>query len=119
MHVFHILEYEDTSNVQSQPIQFLEEPKDHIAVAGTDMTFVCSPTVLMSNYNDIFSPHTMASWLYNNSIIESGYHYIISRNGNSTLTVKNVTSNDQGAYHCIIDEWRIKIRNRYSHLNGK
>ena len=79
MHVFHILEYEDTSNVQSQPIQFLEEPKDHIAVAGTDMTFVCSPTVLMSNYNDIFSPHTMATWLYNNSIIESGHHYIISQ----------------------------------------
>ena len=113
---FHILEYEDTFNVQPQPIQFLEEPKDHVTLAGADATFVCSTTVLMSN--DISSPRTMATWLYNNSIIESGHHYIISHNGSSTLTIKNVTSNDHGVYHCVVDEWRIRIRSRYGHLNG-
>ena len=109
-----LLEYDDTFNVQPQPIQFLEEPTDHVTLAGADVTFVCSTTVLMSN--DFSTPHT--TWLYNNSIIESGHHYIISHNGNSTLTVKNVTSNDQGVYHCMADEWRISIRSRYGQLNG-
>ena len=109
-----LLEYDDTFNVQPQPIQFLEEPTDHVTLAGADVTFVCSTTVLMSN--DFSTPHT--TWLYNNSIIESGHHYIISHNGNSTLTVKNVTSNDQGVYHCMVDEWRTNIRSRYGHLNG-
>ena len=107
--------FQNTFDVQSQLIWLLEEPKDHVALAGADVTFVCSTTVLMSN--DISSPHI--TWLYNNSIIESGYHYIITHNGSSTLTGKNVTSNDQGVYHCMLDEWRIKIRSRYGHLNGK
>ena len=111
---FRYTGYDKTFNVQPQPIQFLEEPKDHVTLAGADVTFVCSITVLMSN--GYSTPHT--TWLYNNSIIESGHHYIISHNGNSTLTVKNVTSNDQGVYHCMVDEWRIKIRSRYGHLNG-
>ena len=68
--VFYIVEYDDTFNVQPQPIQFLEEPTDHVTLAGADVTFVCSTTVLMSN--DISSPHI--TWLYNNSIIESGHH---------------------------------------------
>ena len=114
-YVFHISDYNNTFNVQPQPIRLLEEPKDHVALAGADVTFVCSTIVLMSN--DISSPHI--TWLYNNSIIESGHHYIISHNGSSTLTVKNVTSNDQGVYHCIVDEWRINIRSRCGHLNGK
>ena len=109
-----LLEYDDTFNVQPQPIQFLEEPTDHVTLAGADVTFVCSTTVLMSN--DFSTPHT--TWLYNNSIIESGNRYIISHNGNSTLTVKNVTSNDQGVYHCMVDEWRFSIRSRYGQLNG-
>ena len=113
-YVFHILDYDDTFNVQPQPIQFLKEPKDHVTLAGADVTFVCSTTVLMSN--GYSTAHT--TWLYNNSIIESGHHYIISHNGNSTLTVKNVTSNDQGLYHCMVDEWRINVRSRYGHLNG-
>ena len=113
--VFYIVEYDDTFNVQLQPIQFLEEPTDHVTLAGADVTFVCSTTVLMSN--DISTPHT--TWWYNNSIIESGHHYIITHNGSSTLTIKNVTSNDQGVYHCMVDEWRIKIRSRCDHLNGK
>ena len=113
--MFQLLEYDDTFNVQPQPIQFLEEPTDHVTLAGADVTFVCSTTVLMSN--GFSTPHI--TWLYNNSIIELGNHYIISHNGNSTLTVKNVTSNDQGVYHCMVDEWRINIRSRYGHLNGK
>ena len=105
-YVFHISDYNNTFNVQPQPIRLLEEPKDHVALAGADVTFVCSTTVLMSN--DISSPHI--TWLYNNSIIESS---------SSTMEVKNVTSNDQGVYHCMVDEWRIKIRSRCDHLNGK
>ena len=112
---FYIIEYDDTFNVQPQPIQFLEEPKDHVTLAGADVTFVCSTTVLMSN--DISSAHT--TWQYNNSTIESGNHYIITHNGSSTLTIKNVTSNDQGVYHCMVDEWRITIRSRYGHLDGR
>ena len=112
---FYIIEYDDTFNVQPQPIQFLEEPKDHVTLAGADVAFVCSTTVLMSN--DISSPHT--TWQYNNSTIESGHHYIITHNGSSTLTIKNVTSNDQGVYHCMVDEWRITIRSRYGHLDGR
>ena len=114
MYIFHIIGYDKTFNVQPQPIQFLEEPKDLVTVAGADVTFVCSTRVLMSN--DISSPYI--TWLYNNRIIESKHHYIVSHNGSSTLTVKNVTSNDQGVYHCEVDEWRIKIRSRYGHLNG-
>ena len=107
--------YDQTFNVQPQPIQFLEEPTDHVTLAGADVTFVCSTTVLMSD--GLSDLHT--TWLHNNNIIQSGHHYIISHNGNSTLTLKNVTSDDQGIYHCIVDDWRTKIRSRNSHLNGK
>lgn len=101
--------------MQPQPIQLLEEPKDHVTLAGADVTFLCSTTVFMSD--GLSTPHI--TWLYNNAIITSGDHYIISHNGNSTLTVKNVTRNDQGVYHCYVDDWKIKIRSRYGHLNGK
>ena len=113
LHVFS--GYDKTFNVQPQPIQFLEEPKDHVTLAGADVTFVCSTTVLMSD--GLFTPHT--TWLYNNTTITSGDHYIISHNGDNTLTVKNVTRDDQGVYHCHVDDWKIKIRSRYGHLNGK
>ena len=106
--------YDRTFNVQPQPIQFLEEPTDHVTLAGTDVTFVCSTKVLMTD--DYSKPNI--TWLYNNITIKSGHHHIYYYNGSSTLTVKNVTSNDQGVYHCEVDEWRIKIRSRYGHLNG-
>jgi len=111
----HISGYDNTFNVQPQPIQFLKEPKDHIAVAGTDVTFVCATTVLISN--GFHTPST--TWLHNNVKIKSEYHYTISHNDStSMLTVKNVTSNDQGVYHCYVDDWKIKIRSRYGRLNG-
>ena len=109
-------EYDKTFNVQPQPIQFLEEPTDHVTLAGADVTFVCSTATFMSK--DFFIPHT--TWCHNNSIVKLDHHYIISHNGSySTLTVKNVTSDDQGVYHCTVNDWKIKIRSRYGHLNGK
>ena len=107
--------YNKDFNVQPQLIQLLEEPKDHVTSAGADVTFVCSTTVFMSD--GLSTP--CITWLYNNTIITSGDHYIISHNVNSTLTVKNVTRSDQGVYHCYVDDWKIKIRSRYGHLNGK
>ena len=93
----------------------MEEPTDHVTLAGADVTFVCTTTVLMSD--GLSEPQT--TWLHNNNIIQSGHHYVISHNGNSTLVVKNVTSNDQGVYHCNVGEWKTKIRSRHGHLNGK
>ena len=93
--------------MQPQLIQFLEEPEDHVTLAGADVTFVCSITALMSD--GLSTPHT--TWLYNNTIITSGDH--------NTLTVQNVTRNHQGLYHCYVDDWKIKIRSRYGRLDGK
>ena len=92
----------------------MEEPKDHVTLAAADVTFVCSVTVLMAD--DYSKPHI--TWLHNNIAVKSGHHHITYYNGSSTLTIKNVTRNDQGVYHCVIDEWRIKIRSRYGYLNG-
>ena len=96
-------------HVHPQPIQFVEEPTDHLTVPGTDVTFVCT------------SSQNNTTWLHNNTIIEPGPHYNITSDdhGTSILTVRNVTTDDQGEYHCCVSEWRNKVRSRYSHLTGK
>ena len=110
------IEYDRTFNVQPHPIQFVEEPTDHVTLTGVEITFVCSTTVLM--FDGFSIPPT--TWFHNNTIINSDHHYNISDNGSySTLTVKNVTHDDQGVYHCIVSDWKINIRSRLGHLNGK
>ena len=101
--------------MQPQPIHFSKEPKDHVTLAGADVTFICSIAMLMSV--GITVPHT--TWLYNNTEITSERYHITSHNGSSTLTVKNVTTDDQGVYHCRLDDWKIRIRSKHGHLNGK
>jgi len=113
-YTYYFLEYDKAFNVQPKPIHFSEEPKDHVTLAGADVTFVCS--IRMSMSVGMTMPHT--TWLYNNTKITSGRYHIISHNGSSTLTVKNVTTDDQGVYHCCLDDWKIKIRSKYGHLNG-
>ena len=102
-----------TFDVQPQPIQFSREPNDHFTVPRADVTFVCSVTI-----SNGFS-HT--SWIYNNTIIKPGLHYNISNEGQSTsiLTVKNVSAEDQGDYHCSVSDWKATVRSRPGHLHGE
>ena len=46
------------------------------------------------------------------SVLINRFHY-------SILTVRNVTTDDQGEYHCCVSEWRNKVRSRYGHVVGK
>ena len=87
----------------------MEEPTDHLTVPGTDVTFVCT------------SSQNNTTWLHNNTIIEPGPHYNITSNdhGTSILTVRNVTTDDQGEYHCCVSEWKSKVQSRYGHLKSK
>lgn len=120
MHVYcsfilYILGYDKTFNVQPQPIQFVKEPTDHVTLTGESVTFVCSTTS-----DGLSKPGII--WFHNNSKIRSGHpHYNISHNGSSTgiLTIINVTVDDQGLYHCCVDDWKAKIRSNYGRLNGR
>ena len=98
--------------MQPQPIQFLREPDNHFTLSGVDVTFVCSVT-MFNGFSNTF-------WFFNNTVIEAGSHYSISNSGHSTstLTVKNVSIEDQGDYHCHINDWKTKIRSAPGHLHG-
>ena len=113
--LFFFSEYDyQTFYVQPQPIHFLTEPNDHFTVPGVDVTFVCSVTI-SNDFSHI-------NWFYNNSIIEAaGPRYIINNEGQSisTLTVKNVSIEDRGDYHCCVSDWKTKIRSRPGKLHGK
>ena len=108
------INYVDYNNfhVHPQPIQFMEEPKDHLTVSGIDVTLACTNS---QSSNSI-------TWYHNNTIIDpAGPHYDITSNDHRTsiLTVRNVTTDDQGEYHCCVSEWRNKVRSRSGHLKGK
>ena len=105
----------NTFNVQPQPIQFFQEPNDYVTLVGVDIEFVCNATITTLDNNSI-------TWYHNNTIIDpAGPHYNITSNdhGTSILTVRNVTTDDQGEYHCCVSEWRNKVRSRSGHLVGK
>ena len=81
-------------------------------MSGTDVTLLCTNN---QSSNSI-------TWYHNNTIIDpAGPHYNITSNdhGTSILTVRNVTTDDQGEYHCCVSEWRNKVRSRSGHLKGK
>ena len=98
--------------MQSHPVSFLSEPNDHITLPGADVTFVCS--VAMPN------SFSYITWLYNNTIIEGGIHYNIKNEGQTTsiLIIKNVSTEDQGDYHCRVRDWKTKVRSRSGQLHG-
>jgi len=98
-------------NVQPQPIQFLKEPDDCYAFSGATITFVCK--AILDDYS--------ITWYHNNTIIDpTGLHYNITSNdyGTSILIVRNVTTDDQGEYHCCVSEWRNKVKSRNGYLKG-
>jgi len=113
--IFHDIGYDEKSfKIQPQPVQFTQEPNDYIVFLGVDINFVCTMTITSLNNNSI-------TWFHNNAIIEPGPHYNITSDdhGTSILTVRNVTTDDQGEYHCCVSEWRNKVRSRYGHVAGK
>ena len=99
--------------VQPHPIHFSKEPNDYFSFAGTDVTFVCSLAM--------FNGFTETSWFFYNTIVKTGSHYNITSmdQATTTLTIKNISVQDQGDYHCCISDWRIKIRSRPGNLHGK
>ena len=103
----------NTFYVQPHPIQFSREPNDHFGFTGTDVTFVCSLTM--------FNGFTETSWFFNNTILKTGPHYNITSmdQGTTTLTITNISAQDQGEYHCRVSDWMTKIRSRPGHLHGK
>ena len=111
LHLCMFTGYDQKFQVHPKPIQFMEEPTDHLTVPGTDITFVCNSS--QSLY--------YTTWYHNNTIIEPGPHFNITSDdhGTSILTVRNVTTDDQGEYHCCVSEWRNKVRTRYGHLKGE
>ena len=110
-----MLEYDfKTFNVQPNPIQFLREPDDHFTLSSVDVTFVCSITIS----NKFFE----ISWVYNSTkIIKTGGHYRVSSEDQSIskLTIRNVSTKDQGDYHCFVSEWKTKARSKTGRLHGK
>ena len=112
---YSMLGYDErTFNVQPHPVQFLQEPNDYVVLVGVDIKFVCSTTITTLNSNSI-------NWLHDNTIIEPGPHYNITSDGHGTsiLIVRNVTTDDQGEYHCCVSEWKNKVRTKYGHVVGK
>ena len=103
----------NTFYVQPHPIQFTREPNDHFIFTGTDVTFVCSLVM--------FNGFIETSWFFNNTILKTGLHYNISSmgQGTTTLTIKNITAQDQGEYYCCVSDWMTKIRSRSGQLHGK
>ena len=99
--------------MQSQPVSFSREPDDHITLPGADVTFVCS-VAIPNGFSYI-------TWLYNNTIIKPGPHYIISSENQNTskLSIKNISTEDQGDYHCFVRDWKTKVRSRSGQLHGK
>ena len=60
--------------------------------------------------------------MYNNTkIIKTGDHYRVNSKDQSisTLTIRNVSTKDQGDYHCYASEWKIKVRSKPGRLHGK
>ncbi|XP_065909622.1 uncharacterized protein [Dysidea avara] len=109
---YSMLGYDErTFNVQPHPVQFLQEPNDYVVLVGVDIKFVCSTTITTLNSNSI-------NWLHDNTIIEPGPHYNITSDGHGTsiLIVRNVTTDDQGEYHCCVNEWKNKVRTKYGHV---
>ena len=37
----------------------------------------------------------------------------------SKLTIRNVSTKDQGDYHCFVSEWKTKARSKTGRLHGK
>ena len=112
--MYILLEYKyDTFDVQPHPIQFLREPDDHFAFSSVDVTFVCS-LATSNGFSKIF-------WLHNNTMIEAGSHFSINSMAQNvnTLTIRNVSTEDQGDYHCCVNDWKIKIRSKSGRLHGK
>lgn len=108
------LEYNyETFGVQPHPIQLLREPSDHYAFSSADITFVCA-LAISNGFPKI-------SWFHNNTIIGAGPHYSVSSKGQSinTLTVRNVSTEDQGDYHCCVYDWKTKLRSKPGRLYGK
>ena len=91
----------------------MRQPDDHFTLPRADVTFICSVT-LFNGFPNIL-------WFFNNTIIKAGPHYNIIHNGHSTstLTVKDVSTEDQGDYHCCISEWKTKVRSRPGRLHGE
>ena len=104
-----------TFNIQPEPVKFSQEPNDYFTLVGVDIKFVFNATIPTLGSNSI-------TWYHNNTIIDpAGPHYNITSNdhGTSILTVRNVTTDDQGEYHCCVSEWRNKVRSRSGCLVGE
>ena len=111
--VLSLLEYNvESFDVQPYPFQFLREPEDHFTLSRADVTFACS-VITVNGFSNIL-------WYLNNTVIKAGPHHNISNNGQgaSTLTIRNVSIEDQGDYHCSISDWKAKTRSRPGRLHG-
>ena len=115
--------------VQPHPIQFNEEPHDWTVTQGASVNLTCNTTVIQVNgyINEDTTPLPQFRWFHNNVMINSNDHYAINSYGidTSILTIRNVTSLEQGEYYCVVNEWVkpdgdwwIKTRSRSGYITG-
>ena len=102
----------ESFDVQPHPFNFLKEPEDHYTLSRVDVTFACSVTKV-NGFSNIL-------WYFNNTEIKTSSRHNISSSGlgATTLTIRNVSIEDQGDYHCSVSEWKAKARSRPGQLHG-
>ena len=74
------------------------EPDDAIIIVsqGTNVTLQCS--VLGAS-----SPSPYVTWFKNLALLEPDYRYVVtSTNGQGSLVISDVTTNDAGQYSCVV-----------------
>ena len=115
--------------VQPHPVQFNEEPHDWTVTEGTSVSLTCNTTVVkvIGYIDEDTTPLPQIRWLHNNVMINSTDHFTIINHGidTSILTIRNVTSLEQGEYHCVVNEWVkpdgdwwIKTRSKSGYIRG-
>ena len=114
--------------VQPHPVQFNEEPHDWTVTEGTSVSLTCNTTVVkvIGYIDEDTTPLPQIRWFHNDVMINSTDHFTIINYGvdTSILTIKNVTSLEQGEYHCVVNEWKqnddwwIKTRSKSGYIRG-
>ena len=115
--------------IQPHPVQFNEEPHNWTVTEGASVNLTCNTTVVEVNgyITDDITPLPQIRWFHNHVMINFTDHYTIINYGidTSILTIRNVTSLEQGEYYCVVNEWVkpdgdwwAKTRSKSGHIKG-
>ena len=95
--------------IQPHPVQFNEEPHDWTVTEGASVSLTCNTTVVLviGYIDEDTTPVPQIKWFHDDVMINSSGHFTINNHGidTSILTIRNVTSLEQGEYYCVVNEW--------------